>query len=273
MPRELDGIEFHGDRAPARTDVKARPVRVSPATTALGRFRTLGTREADSGATGGDRESDLSAPVLRGRASLVAMSQAPTVLVEVSRGDVRAGITLVGGGEFWLALGYGAPLRPISLIADGMQAASIGGDGWLALGGRLPAAARAAHARDQAGAWRRAESGGGAWVLFVDSDEQHRCPAVRFSDAEGEIVSRAGAGELAIARRMETPEGERVARLGASIGGDCPVCGQREWRAVPSALGAGENIFCAICGHTDPGVFGTWTPRPPRPLDQSRRAG
>jgi hypothetical protein len=201
------------------------------------------------------------------------MQPGDEVLVSVHRGEDRAGIVREADGRLWLAHGRAPALHAITAL-DGLEPAQIGGPGWTAVGGALPPAARTAHARGSDGGWEPAATGGGTWIAFVVADERHALPAVRFRDEHGALVSRAAPDVRAAARRIDTAEAERLTRLGTSVGGVCPVCEARDWRATPSAAGLGEHVFCGICGHSDGGAIGTWSPTRASPWrDGSPEAG
>src|SRR6185503_18647889 len=129
------------------------------------------------------------------------MSTSHRILVSAERGESRVAITRDAQGGAWLAHGRAPALHPITPLA-GLNPAQVGGPGWTAIGGVLPASARTAHVCGSDGRWVRAEAARGAWVAFVAADEHHHLPPVRFQDAHGAVVSRADAAALASARRI-----------------------------------------------------------------------
>lgn len=190
------------------------------------------------------------------------------LLVSVSHGDDRAGIIREGDGRLWIAHGHASTPRAITLLR-GLEPGHVGGPGWTAVGGVLPPRARTAQALGSDGSWQEAAIAGGAWVAFVVADDRHWPPPARFRDEQGALVSRADQDVLAAARRIAPDEADRLARLEASVGGVCPVCEARDWRGTPATAGVGEHVFCAVCGHSVPGVFASWSATATAPPDGS----
>jgi hypothetical protein len=175
------------------------------------------------------------------------------LLVQTQRADgVERAAIFDDDGRAWIGHGHGRAPVPITLVA-GFEPGEIGGPGWSAVGGRLPAAAVAAYARDGRGEWVPAAVADGAWVVFVDKDERARRPPVRFEDSTGALVSRSPSDS---SRVLSEVEAERLTWLEGTMGGACPVCAARSWRAAPIAGAAGEHVYCAVCGHSDGGAFG-----------------
>jgi hypothetical protein len=174
------------------------------------------------------------------------------ILVSVARGEMRAAVRRDADGHLWIAHWTAeSPDRVAGTRLEGLRPAQISGPGCSAVGARLPAAARSVEVRDDDGTWRPAAVGDGAWVTFVRRDDVAvGLPPVRLRGADGALVFRADPRWMASSRPLARHE-----RLGpAGIGPLCPACGADDWRAAPSGSGAGEHVFCGVCGHDDGAV-------------------
>lgn|GEM_PF-3727539 len=175
------------------------------------------------------------------------------ILVMATMQDERAAIRRDAHAFLWLShWRVGHEARPAGTRVEDLEPRRIHGPGWTAVGGALPHDARSAEVRDDRGAWHQATVGHGAWVAFIPRGaDPPGLPPVRYRDALRTRVSRATASMLAAARPLGERELDLLARLPHStVGGECPVCGQRDWLAAPRPNG-GAQAFCAGCGHSD----------------------
>jgi len=109
-------------------------------------------------------------------------------------------------------------------------------DVWI-VGGRLPAGAITAWARDARGDLVEGRAAAGAWVAAVAQPRIARAPPVLFRDAAGAPVPRAPDGDL-----------DRVTDTAMP----CPACEAVDWGCRPS----GDELVCRACGHRESvGVF------------------
>jgi hypothetical protein len=175
------------------------------------------------------------------------------ILVEASQGKDRAGVRRDAEGFLWISLWRDAePERVAGTRLEGVEPAQIREHGWSAVGGVLPDDARSVEVRGDDGAWRRAEVGQGAWVVFVAYDlEALGLPPMLFAGKDGALISRVSPGTVTAARRLDQSEAELLARGLSGLGGECPACGAVDWRAIAPESGPGERIFCGVCGHSD----------------------
>jgi hypothetical protein len=176
------------------------------------------------------------------------------IVVSTALADQCAGVRRDDEGHLWLAhWAADRPERVAGTRLEGFGAAQIAGPGWVAVGARLPAEARAVQVRDGDGTWRPAVVAGGAWVAFARRDESAaRLPPVRARDSEGALVFRADPRWIASARPLGDDESRAIALSG--MGPGCPSCGADAWHAAPTDSGQGEHVFCAVCGENDGSV-------------------
>jgi len=188
------------------------------------------------------------------------------IIVSVARGDERGGVRRDGEGHLWIAHWTAdRPDRVAGTRFEGLRPAQIIGPRRSVVGARLPATARAVQVRDDNGTWHPAQVAPGAWVAFVERDDDAAgLPPVRLRGADGAIVSRTDPESVAASRPLERHERAALAADPSRGGNACPACGADDWRAAPARTGrlgaspaggvTGEHVFCAVCGHDDGGV-------------------